>query len=75
MSEEELFKLFHKYNKLVRRQLIQPLKCSSCGFPYITALGGNDELVLECTVCETQTTPGLATIGNVRAVVKEHFLE
>lgn len=70
---DPLFRLFHRYNKLVRRGLVQPLKCYTCGNPFVTAANEKDELVLRCLVCETTTAPGITTIGNVRAVVTEHF--
>lgn len=72
-SEE--FRLFHRYNKLVRRQMVKPLTCAVCDTPLITALGPEDELVLECIGCDTAIAPGVGTIDKVRAVVKEHFID
>jgi len=72
---DPLFKMFHRYNKLVRRGLVQPLKCRTCATPFVTGINGDDELVLRCLACDTTTVPGITTIGNVRAVVKEHFSE
>lgn len=69
----EDFRTFHRYSKLVRRGLVQPLKCS-CGNTYVTALGEEDQLVLRCFTCGTDRVPGEGTKDNVRAVVKEHFL-
>lgn len=69
-----MFNLFHRYNKLVRRDLARPLK-HTCGSGYITAMGEDEELVLRCLSCGTDTVPGIGTIGRVRAVVKEHFLD
>lgn len=73
-NEENLFPVFHKYNKLVRRNLVKPLLCQ-CGEPAITALGDDDELVLNCFSCGAITTPGIDTIDNVKAVVSEHFID
>jgi hypothetical protein len=75
MTTENLFNLFHRYSRLVRRQLVKPLVCSVCHNVYITGLDENDELVLNCLVCDTSVKPGENTIANVRAVVKEHFSE
>lgn len=72
---DPLFRLFHRYNKLVRRGLVQPLVCSTCEFAYITGADKEDELVLKCFVCDKVVKPGITTIGNVRAVVTEHFME
>jgi hypothetical protein len=77
MSDENLFPLFHAYNKLVRRGLTKPLTCD-CGETQVTTLekvGDDDLLLLECYSCGTTTRPGLTTINNVRAVVTEHFLD
>jgi hypothetical protein len=72
---DALFRLFHRYNKLVRRGLVRPLVCKSCATPYITAVDGDDELILRCLACPSDVTPGIDTIGKVRAVVTEHFLD
>lgn len=69
------FRLFHRYNKLVRRGLVQPLTCKACGFAYITSADEEDNLVLECYTCDSKTRPGLGTIERVMAVVSEHFVE
>ena len=69
------FRLFHRYNKLVRRNLVQPLKCGACDNELVTGLGDNDELVLKCFSCDSSTVPGLGTLGKVEAVVKEHFVD
>lgn len=72
---DEIFRLFHRYNKLVRRGLAKPLTCTVCDTRLITALDDEDELVLKCFTCASSTRPGLARLGNVRAVVTEHFVE
>lgn len=69
---DETFNLFHKYNRLVRRQMVKPLECH-CGGNLITSLGPEDELVLICYACDTEIVPGESRIADVRAVVKEHF--
>lgn len=69
------FKLFHRYNKLVRRDLVRPLRCSSCELPLTTGLGHDDELILRCLGCNTYLRPGVALTDRVRAVVSEHFME
>lgn len=67
------FRMFHRYNRLVRRQLVQPLT-HSCGAVYVTGLDKNDELVLRCLQCNTEISPGMDTLERVYAVVTEHFV-
>jgi hypothetical protein len=70
------FKLFHRYNKLVRRGLVKTLDCKTCGTPFITAVNDEDDsLILRCLACPSDITPGLGTISQVRAVVTEHFVD
>lgn len=68
----EGFSLFHAYNRLVRRGVTKPLM-HSCGTEYVLTIGDADEPVLRCFSCNTRTYPGLNMVGNIRAVVKEHF--
>lgn len=75
MEPDPVFRLFHRYNKLVRRDLVQPLTCGVCDTPLITGVGKEDELVLKCYSCGSSLVPGLATLGRVEAVVKEHFVD
>ena len=74
-SSNPLFTLFHRYNKLVRRGLVKSLNCKTCDTPLVTSVDAEGELILKCFSCASKTRPGVATIGNVRAVVKEHFSE
>lgn len=79
MSEENLFPLFHAYNKIVRRGLVKPLLCD-CGNELVTGIDkktmiGEDQLVLECYQCGTIIRPGATLVNDVRAVVTEHFME
>lgn len=75
MEQDPLFKKFHRYNKLVRRQLVKPLECGVCNQELITGFGEQDILVLKCFICDTDIVPGLETISRVDAVVKEHFID
>lgn len=71
-TEEQIFKIFHRYNKLVRRQLVKPLT-HDCGQNYMTRIGDSDMLYLWCPACNVEVAPGMETINTVRSVVKEHF--
>lgn len=73
METDPTFELFHKYNKLVRRQLARPLICQKCEGFLVTQQDKNGDLVLKCYACNSVISPGLGMIGNIRAVVKEHF--
>ena len=75
IEDLDLFRSFHRYNKLVRRQLVKSLDCKTCGTPYITAADSHDDLILRCLVCAADVSPGLDTISRVRAVVSEHFID
>lgn len=74
-QSDPIFHMFHRYNKLVRRNLVQPLSCKTCETDLITGLGKDDTLVLKCMFCQSTTTPGGETLSRVRAVVSEHFME
>lgn len=79
MTEENLFPLFHAYNKLVRRGLVKALACD-CGNNFVTSIDkktmiDDEVLILECYFCGTMMRPGETTISNVRAVVQEHFMD
>jgi ribosomal protein L37AE/L43A len=73
MALDEDFDYFHKYRRLARRGLVKPLTCPKCGTEYITRLGPQDLLLLNCTTCDVDVKPGAHTMNNVRAVVGEHF--
>jgi len=75
MEQDPIFALFHKYNKLVRRDLAPPLRCTTCNNPLVTGMGENDELVLNCLTCNSIIKPGIGIFDNVRAIVMEHFTD
>lgn len=63
---------FHRYNRLVRRQLVKPLTCAQ-GHEYVLRATEDAEPVLYCAWCNSLTQPGLAEYNRIKAVVKEHF--
>lgn len=65
------FQTFHRYNRLVRRGLAQPILCN-CGQEPVLKVGRFDEPVLECFFCGMLTVPGQAMYDDLLAVVKEH---
>ena len=73
-TQDELFRTFHRHRRLVRRELANPLRCS-CNGEQVTVVNENDELMLRCLYCGIETVPGIKTIKNVEAIVKEHFVD
>jgi hypothetical protein len=69
------FQVFHRYNKLVRRDLADPLLCTVCDSEYIVALGAFDEPVLKCLTCRSTIYPGLTTYDDLRAAVSQYFTD
>lgn len=64
---------FHRYNRLVRRDIVKPLMHDICDNEYVLRATEDAEPVLQCTWCNTLTQPGLAEYNRIKAVVKEHF--
>jgi hypothetical protein len=69
------FQLFHKYNKLVRRNLVEPLTCNHCDTEYVIQIGAFDEPVLRCLPCATIVYPGIRAYEEMKAVVNHYFKE
>jgi hypothetical protein len=67
------FKIFHDYNKLVRRGAAEPLTCEACHTTYVVSIGANDEPILKCFVCNTQVRPGLRVKSEMRRIIDEYF--
>lgn len=72
---DPIFQLFHRYNKLVRRELVKPLNCKTCDSTLVTGVSDKDELLLKCYTCDSSIVPGLTLLSQVNAVVKEHFID
>lgn len=73
MASDEIFDLFHKYNRLVRREMAKPLMCWRCRAGLVTSLDKNDELVLICYLCGAEVAPGTALIDQVRKTVVSYY--
>ena len=68
------FKLFHLYNRLVRRGMTDPLKCDLCENELVTRLQKDgDEPLLQCLPCGIMIHPGLRILDKVQAVVSEFY--
>ena len=65
-------KNFHLYNRLVRRELVEPLKCE-CGFEYTVRADEEGSPLLQCFGCNSLTTPGVRMYDRVVAIVKEFY--
>ena len=62
----------HRYNRLVRRNLVEPLT-HSCGMEYAIVLGESDEPLLKCFGCDSIIVPGSKIADRVRAINKEFY--
>lgn len=64
---------FHKYNRLVKRDLVEPLACEVCGFDLITRATHAGEPLLQCPVCNVIIQPGLKIYDRVRLINQEFY--
>ena len=65
------FEVLHKYNKLVRREMAEPLTCEQDGWDYTVRLGDDGEPVLKCYACGGRLTPGEKMYAEIQRVVEE----
>ena len=65
---------FHRYNRLVRRELVDPLECTICGFDLVLRATHDADPLLQCPVCNVITSPGQNTYRRILAVNKEFYL-
>jgi hypothetical protein len=65
------FRAFRQYDKLVRRGVVQPIKCRIDSNPLITMLGEDDELILKCFNCGSIVKPGQKLLDSVKEIVEE----
>ena len=77
MMNPNIWVVFHKYNQLVRRDIVPPLTCDLCGSQVVTRWRDLDDpnLYLWCYTCNGFFTPGPALMVRVRAIVEEFFVE
>lgn len=68
------FQVFHKYNRLVRRGLAEPLLCPNDDNRLVVAIGEDDEPMLHCYFCDTNIKPGLRLYERIRAIVSEYYV-
>jgi len=68
------FQVFHRYNRLARRGIVEPLRCPYCEEEVVTRAQG-DQPVLQCFNCDLVVDPGVGLYDRIRAVVTEHFLD
>lgn len=66
------FDILHKYNRLVRRDLAEPLTCTD-GFEYTVKLGPDGDPVLHCYLCGGRLTPGEKMYAELLEVVEERL--
>lgn len=66
------FPTFHRYRRLVRRGLAEPLRCGTCETEYVLMVGEEDEPLLKCFTCNSLTQPGLALYDRVKEAVESN---
>lgn len=69
------WELVHKYNRLVRREIAEPIRCPDCQSEYVSRLGPEDEPVLHCILCDRRLIIGQRVYDKMRAVVTQYFSE
>lgn len=64
---------FHKYNRLVKRDLVDPLACQVCDFPLVSRATEDGEPLLQCVICNVITQPGLKIYERIRLINQEFY--
>jgi hypothetical protein len=64
--------VFHNYNKLVRRNLVEPIECE-CGNELTIRADAEGEPYFECFYCNSKTIPGERFYLEIRGVVNGVF--
>lgn len=69
MERDDDFWYYHRYRRLVRRNLVAPLQ-HTCGGEYYSSLGKQDEFVLVCPEDGQVVVPGLKVMDKIKSTVK-----
>lgn len=72
-EQDPLFRLYRRYDKLSRRNLVPPLRCKVDNTKLVTMLSPEDTLQLKCFYCGSIITPGSREIDAVKKAVGEYF--
>lgn len=72
MAVDNEFALLHAYRRLVRRGLVEPLKCGSCGEEYVMMLSEDDTPRMECFGCGAEWSPGKAFFERLKKVIQSY---
>jgi uncharacterized Zn finger protein len=67
------FQTFHKYNRLVRRNVARPIICDVCSDALVVMAGKDDEPVLRCFVCGSVGYPSLELYRQVSNIVEDYY--
>lgn len=68
------FKPFHDYNKMVRRNAAEPLKCPECKTEYTLRMAAfTEEPYLQCYGCNSSIKPGLRLYNDIVKITNEYF--
>ena len=65
----------HRYQRLVRRGIAEPVMCPDCRIEYVKKIGRDDEPVFYCLRCRGTLVPGVRMMDQMRDLVKQYFSE
>lgn len=65
------FQIFHRYNALARRGIVEPLKCHLCLNEVILAIH-NENPAFKCLNCDKLIIPGMNTYQAIKNEVEKH---
>lgn len=65
------FEILHKYNRLVRRGMAEPLVCTRDGMEYTVRLNDGETPRLQCFGCGGTLTPGDKMYAGLQQIVEE----
>jgi hypothetical protein len=68
-DDENQWPVYHAYNRLARRGIVEPLKCHICGHEVAMKQRGGEPVFL-CWNCEQIIVPGLNTYESIKWVVE-----
>lgn len=67
--------LVRRFNRLAVAGLVAPICCPDCKREVVFLIGEGDDPIMYCTWDGGTFLPGLQFWSDMRAVVKEHYLE
>lgn len=69
------WEITHRYQRLVRRGIAEPINCPDCHIEYVKKIGPDTEPVFYCLRCRGTLKPGARMLGDMRKIVNQYFSE